>query len=148
MELILTKDVATVGKRGDVVRVKDGYARNFLLPQKFAISATRSNQEFVEEQRKRSLARREKERTAAQQEAKKIQNLKISIEANAGDQGKLFGSVTADDISATLKKQGYDFEKKQITVKDPIRTLGTHLISVEIYPGVKASVSIEVIQKA
>ena len=148
MELILIKDVEKVGRKGEVVRVRDGFARNFLLPQKFAISSTRANQEFVEEQKKRSARKKEKERTEAFDKAARLNQLKITVPAQAGEQEKLFGSVTAEDIAEALSRQGYTFDRKHILLKESIRTLGTHPVTVEIYPQVKATVTVEVIRKA
>lgn len=144
MELILTKNVEKVGRKGDVVRVRDGYARNFLIPRGVAIMATRQNREFVEEQRARSEKRRAREREAAQKEAEKLKDLKVRIEAKTGDQGKLFGSITADNISEALTQQGYSFDRKKIHLAAPIRAVGQHSVSVEIYPQVKVTISVEV----
>ena len=148
MELILLQDVEKVGRKGDVVRVRDGFGRNFLIPRHFALPSTRANQEFVEEQKGRSQRRREKERAAAQDLAEKMASAKIKIEAQAGEQEKLFGSVTAEDISEALERKGFKVDKKHVLLKEPIRALGTHAVSVEIYPQVKASVNIEVVRRA
>lgn len=148
MELILTKNVEKVGRRGDVVRVRDGFARNFLIPQSLAIPSTRANKEFVEEQKVRASNRREKEKAEAQKTADKMNGLKLVIEAAAGDKEKLFGSVTAEDISEALKTKGHDYDRKHILLKEPIRALGAYSVTVEIYPQVKAAVSVEVVKKA
>lgn len=148
MELILLQDVEKVGRKGDVVRARDGYARNFLIPRKLALPATAENQVFVEEQKTRAAARREKEKAAAQAQAEKLSSLKIKIEAQAGEQEKLFGSVTAEEIAEALQKKGHSFDKKHIQIKDAIRTLGNHTVAVEIYPQVKANITVEVIRKA
>ena len=148
MELILLKDVEHVGRKGDVIRVKDGFARNFLLPQNLALPSTRANQQFVTEQKVRNEKRREKEKNEALQKAESMKQLKISVEARAGEQGKLFGSVTSEDISQVLKAQGHPIEKKRIHLKEAIRSLGTYSVSVELYHDVKTNISVEVIQKA
>jgi large subunit ribosomal protein L9 len=148
MELILLQDVEKVGRKGDVVRVRDGFARNVLIPRKLALAATSENQVFVEEHKKRTEIRREKERTAALAEADKMSSLKIKIEAQAGEQEKLFGSVTSEEIAEAINKKGYHVDKKQIQLKDAIKTLGSHAVAVEIYPQVKANISVEVIRKA
>ena len=148
MELILTKDVEHVGRKGDVIRVRDGFGRNFLLPQGAAIPSTRANQKFVEEQKVRSAKRHEKERAAAQLSADKLSQLKLTIEARAGEQEKLFGSITSEDIQEALSRAGHKFDKKQIHLKDSIRSLGSYSVTVEIYPQVKATVSVEVVQKS
>src|SRR4051812_37545749 len=120
MELMLTQDVENVGRKGDVVRVRDGYARNFLIPRKLATPSTRANQEFVEEQKVRVARRREKAKSQAQTAAEKLALVKLKIEAQAGEQEKLFGSVTTEDIAAALKQKGFSIQKKQIHLKEPI----------------------------
>ena len=148
MELILLQDIEKIGRKGEVIRARDGYARNFLIPRKLALPATSENQVFVEEQKTRAAARREKEKAVAQAKAEKMSSVKIKIEAQAGEQDKLFGSVTAEEIAEALAKKGHEVDKKHIHLKEAIRTLGVHTASVEIYPQVKANISIEVIRKA
>jgi large subunit ribosomal protein L9 len=148
MELILTENVEKVGRKGDVVRVRDGFARNFLIPRSLAVPSTRANQEFVSEQKVRAEKRREKERAEAQKAAEKVGKVKLTIEAASGEKDKLFGSVTAEDISEALKKQGHSFDKKHIQLKDAIRALGTYSVAIEVYPQVKANISVEVIKKS
>jgi large subunit ribosomal protein L9 len=148
MELILLQDVEKVGRKGEVVRVRDGFARNVLIPRKLALAATSENQVFVEEHKKRAEARREKEKTAAQTLADKMSSVKIKIEAQAGEQEKLFGSVTSEEIAEALSKKGFEVDKKQIQMKDAIKSLGSHSVAVEIYPQVKANITVEVIRKA
>ena len=148
MEEILLNDVESVGRRGDIVRVRDGYARNFLLPRKLAMASTRANQEFVEEQKERVALRREKEKAQAQKVSERLNQVKITIPAQAGEQDKLFGSVTAEDIAAALKQKGFSVEKKQVLLKDSIRTLGTHPVTVELFTQVRSSVSVEVVRKS
>lgn len=144
MELILLEDVEKVGFKGDVVRVKDGFARNYLIPRTLAFPATRKNREFVEEQRARSEKRRAKAKAEATKKAEKMNQVKLNIEAKAGEQDKLFGSVTAEDVCEALKTQGYEYTKKQVHLKEPIRSLGTHSVSVEVFPEVKATITVEV----
>ncbi len=147
MELILLKDVEKIGQKGDVIRVRDGFARNFLIPQKFALPSTRTNREFVEEQKVRSQKKREKQKSAAQTQAQLLTQVKIVIQAKAGEKEKLFGSVTAEDICEALNRQGHAFTKKQIHLKESIRSLGTHPVTVELYSEVKTTVTVEVVQK-
>ena len=148
MEVILLKDVEKVGRKGDVLRVRDGFGRNFLLPQGFALLSTRANQKFVEEQKTRVSKRRAAETLKAKDQAEKLQELKLVIQAAAGEHDKLFGSVTAEDICEALAKNGYAVDKKHIHLKESIRTLGLHPVSVELYPQVKATVTVEVIRKS
>lgn len=147
MEVILTKDVNHVGRKGEVVKVRDGYARNFLIPQSSAIPSTRANQQFVAEQKVRATKRREKEVAQAEKVAEKLSALKIKIEAQAGEQDKLFGSVTAEDIAQALAQKGHTFDKKHVHLKESIRSLGSYPVTVEVYAQVKATVTVEVIRK-
>ena len=143
MELLLLKDVKDIGKKGDVVRVRDGFGRNFLLPNDLAMPATRSNQKFFADQRARSAARKAKEKEAAEKRAKELRDLKITLEVKAGEGDKLYGSVTADDIRAALEQQGHIFEKKQIRIKEALKTLGSHQVELEIFPQVKVRLAVE-----
>lgn len=148
MELLLLKSVADVGKKGDVVRVRDGFARNFLLPQDLAIPATRANKQFFAEKRARNAVRKAKEKEAAEKRAKEMKDLTISIEVKAGEGDKLYGSVTAEDLRVALEKMGHAFEKKQIRIKDPLKTLGSHQVDLEIYPQVKTRLTVELIRSS
>ncbi len=148
MELLLLKNVPDVGKKGDVVRVRDGHARNLLIPNELAIPATRANKQFFAEQRARSAARKAKEKEAAEKRAKELKDLTIKMEVKAGDGDKLFGSVTAEDLRLELEKLGHSFEKKQVRIKDPLKTLGTHQVDLEIYPQVKTRLTVELIRQA
>jgi len=147
MELLLLKDVKDVGKKGDVVRVRDGYGRNFLLPNDLAIPATRSNQKFFADQRARSAARKVKEKEAAEKRAKELRDLKITLEVKAGEGDKLYGSVTTEDIRVALEQQGHIFEKKQIRIKEALKTLGSHQVELEIFPQVKARLTVELVKQ-
>ncbi|MDD5226333.1 MAG: 50S ribosomal protein L9 [Candidatus Omnitrophica bacterium] len=146
MELLLLKNVADVGKKGDVVRVRDGFARNFLMPQDLAIPATRANKQFFAEKRARSAARKVKEKEAAEKRAKEMKDITITLEVRAGEGDKLYGSVTAEDLRVALEKQGHVFEKKQVRIKDPLKTLGTHQVDLEIYPQVKTRLTVELVR--
>lgn len=147
MELLLLKDVKDVGKKGDVVRVRDGFGRNFLLPNDLAVPATRSNQKFFADQRARSAARKAKEKEAAEKRAKELRDLKITLEVKAGEGDKLYGSVTAEDIRGALEKQGHIFEKKQIRIKEALKTLGSHQVELEIFPQVRTRLTVELVKQ-
>lgn len=148
MEVILLQDVEKIGRKGKIVRVKDGYGRNFLLPRGLALVSTAANRKFVEELRVRAEKRYAQEKEKAEQQAGKMKDLKLQAEAAAGEQGKLFGSVTADNIRELLEEKGHKFEKKQIHLKEPIRSLGIHEVTVELYPQVKVVVPVEVVPKS
>jgi large subunit ribosomal protein L9 len=147
MELILLIDVANVGRKGDVVKVSDGYARNYLFPRKLAMASTRTNQQFVAEQRERSAQRKAKEKDKAQVRANELAKLKLVIPAKSGEKGKLFGSITAEHISEALKPHGFEIDKKQVLLKDHIRLTGAYSVAVEICSGVKATVAVEIVEE-
>lgn len=148
MELFLLQDVDKVGRKGDVVRVRDGFGRNFLIPRCLALPSTRANQQFVQEHKDRAVKREAAAKLTAEQKAGQLSQLKLTVQAVAGEQDKLFGSVTAEDICEALSKKGYSFDKKQIHLKEPIRSLGPHSVTVEIFPQVKAAVTVDVVRKA
>ncbi|MFZ5802266.1 MAG: 50S ribosomal protein L9 [Candidatus Omnitrophota bacterium] len=148
MELILIKDVEKVGRRGDVVKVSEGYARNFLIPRKLAFAATRENQSFVAEQKVRSEKRRVREKEASLQKAKELEKIGLVIHAAAGEQDKLYGSITAQDIQEALAAQGFEIDKKKILLKEPIRSLGEYAVQVELFPQVRAQVKLEIARQA
>ena len=148
MELILLKDIDNLGHRGDVVNVRDGFARNFLIPRNLGLAATRQNREFVEEQKVRAAKQQAKRRDEAMLKAKELEKIKITLEAAAGEQNKLFGAITADDIRKVLSDKGYEFDKRRIHLPRPIRTVGNHSVSIEIYPQVKSTITVEVIRKS
>ena len=148
MEVILIENVQNVGSKGDVIRVRDGFGRNFLLARKLAIPSNRANRAFAEEQKGRMAKRIQREKTEALEKSERLSQLKVTIAAQAGEQDKLFGSVTAEDIAEALRALGQELDRKQIHLKDPIKSLGNHPVTVEIYPQVKAAVTVEVVRKA
>ncbi len=146
MELLLIQDVMHVGRKGDVVKVRDGFGRNYLIPRHYALPATRANRVFIEEQRTRVEARRVKERAAAEEVVKSLERIKVVITAKIGAGDKLFGSITAEQIADNIsRKKGHKVDKKQVQLEEPIKTLGTHIVEVEVYPQVKAKVTVEVV---
>lgn len=147
MELLLIKDVPEFGKKGDVVRVRDGFGRNFLLPRNLAILATRKNQDFFADQKARSEIRKAKEKAAAEKKARELADLKIAIEVKAGEGNKLYGSVGPDEIRQALSAKGYEFDKKQVRLKEHLKSLGTHQVDLEIYPQVKTRLAVELVRQ-
>lgn len=147
MEIMLLKDVEKLGQKGEIIRVRDGFGRNFLIPRKLALPTTAASERFLEEQRVRSGKRKEKEKTEALAKGERLAKLKIVLEARAGEQDKLFGSVTAEDIHQALARQGVEVDKKRIHLKESIRALGTYAVTVELYPEVKVTVAVDVIRK-
>ncbi|MFA6954831.1 MAG: 50S ribosomal protein L9 [Thermoanaerobaculia bacterium] len=144
MKVILTDEVRGLGGRGEVVSVKDGYARNFLIPKSLAREATPGNLKAAEHERKKWAALSAKEKDAAQLAADKMTELKLVISKRAGDEGMLFGSVTASEIADLLAAQGLDIDKRRIDIDHPIKSLGTHEVEVRFHREVSAKVTVEV----
>jgi large subunit ribosomal protein L9 len=145
MNVILKEDIKNLGKMGDVVTVKDGYARNFLLPKNFAVEANEKNVKAFEHMKRQILDRARKIKTDAEAMAAKFAGKIIVISAKAGEEGKLFGSVTTADIADALKKEGLEIDKKKIHLEEPIRRLGTFTVSVKVHPEVSADVTVQVV---
>lgn len=132
MELILKETISTLGQEGDIVTVKSGYGRNYLLPQRKAVLATPANKSILEQNKADIEARRESERRAAEGLSKKISGIEIVIEQLAGDDGRLFGSVTSADIAAKMAENNIDIDRKHIMLADPIKTIGTSTVAVKV----------------
>ena len=144
MELILKETINTLGREGDVVVVKDGYGRNFLLPQGKAVLATKQNLEELEANRAILAEKLAKEKEAAEKIGKKVAGTTITIEQLAGDDGRLFGSVTAMDIAEKLAELELEIEKRQIVLVEPIKTVGEYELTVKIGYDVTADVKVVV----
>lgn len=147
MEVILTKNTDSLGKIGDIVNVSEGYARNFLLPQKRAVVANGVNLKMLEEQKSKVDAYRQQLKDEAETLAKKIAALSATYVREAGDEGKLFGSITAAEIMATLKDQGVTLEKGQILIHNPIRELGEFSVTIRLHPEVSTPFKVVVEKK-
>jgi large subunit ribosomal protein L9 len=145
MEVILRKLIDTLGEEGDVVKVKDGYARNFLLPQGLAISASKANLAILEKEKAAIEARKESMRSDAESIAKRITGITVVIEQRAGEEDKLFGSVTAADIADKLEKLGVSIDKRKVILPEPIKTLGEYLVPVKVGYQINAEVKVQVI---
>lgn len=144
MELILKETISSLGQEGDVVKVKAGYGRNYLLPQGKAVVASKETLDELERNRAEIAARLAKEKQAAEEMAKKIAGHKIVIEQLAGEDERLFGSVTSADISAKFSELGMSVDKKQILLSEPIKTLGETSIQVKVGFNVTAEVTVTV----
>ena len=144
MEVILREDVDKLGHRGDLVRVADGYARNFLLPRRLAVIATEANKKIVEQERQAGLRREAKERSAAEELAALLNAVVLTTQQKAGEQDVLFGSVTAADIAGLLDKQGYNIDRRKIVLEAPIKTLGEHTVQIKLHRDVLATVKVVV----
>lgn len=145
MELILKETISTLGREGEVVKVKPGYGRNYLLPQGKAVLATANNLAALEKNRATIAARLAKEQKIAEDIAKKISGLSIVIEQLAGDDERLFGSVTSADICAKLAAFDVKIDKKQIVLAEPIKTLGAAKVQIKVGYNVTAEISINVV---
>lgn len=148
MEVILTEDIPKLGNAGDVVKVKDGYARNFLLPQKKALSSDSKNLKALEFQKKMIETKQERIRKTSEEVASKLENLEITIEKEAGTQDRLFGSVTNMEIASALKKEGIQVGKHLIVLESPIKTLGTFEIKLRLHPEISTCFKLWVVRKA
>lgn len=147
MQVILIEDVKSLGKKGQLVEVSDGYATNFLLPKKKACLATKSNINELKQKEKSEERKKEEELKSAQQLSEKLKQTNIKIAAKMGDNGKLFGSVTNKEIAAELEKQyGIKIDKKKIVVDDVIKNLGTHNVVIKLHPKVTAQVSVQIVE--
>ena len=147
MEVILRQAVENLGKPGDVVKVSNGYARNFLLPHGIAYEATPGNLKRIAQEKERLEAAENERRAAAQALAEKLEQVSLTFSARVGEEGKLFGSVTGADIAHQLEAQGFAIEKRQIDLHEPIRTLGVFRVPVRLHAEVKPEVKVWVIKQ-
>ncbi len=145
MEVILREDVQSLGKAGAVVRVKPGYARNFLLPRGLAYEATEGNKKRIAAEGRARDARREEDRTRAAESARSLEALSLTIPAKAGEGERLFGSVTSQDIAEALERAGQPVDKRRIELDHPIKALGDHRVPVRLHPDVQAMLRVTVV---
>ncbi len=144
MEVILREDVEKVGSRGSLVKVADGYARNYLLPKRLAVAATESNRKIVDQEREAYLRREAKAKDEAQDLGKMIENVTVTFRHRVGENNQLFGSVTAKDIADALEAQKYHIERRKIQLDEPIRTLGEHKVSVRLHRDISVPITVVV----
>ncbi len=147
MKVLLLQDVKAQGKKGDIIEVSDGYAKNFLIKKKMAVQATNqvineTNQKKASEQRRLELEKQE-----AIKLAERLNGNTIIVEIACGENGKMFGSVTAKEISEGLLKSGYDIDKKKINIKEPIKAFGIFSVEVKVYANVNATINVNVVKK-
>ncbi len=146
MKVILIADDPGLGSAGQVLQVKDGFARNFLIPQKKALPATPANLKRFEQMRKQIEMARDKAKAAAQVLAQRIENLELTLARQAGETDKLFGSVTSMDLERLLRENGIDVERKRIHLPEPIKSLGEFQIQVKLHPEVTAQLRVKVVR--
>ena len=148
MEVILKEDVPNLGLRGDVVKVAEGYGRNFLLPRNMAMQATAANKAVIE-QMKASAARRSASEKAQAEEVKtKLEPVELSFIRKSGDAGHLFGSVTSADIAAELEAKGFDVDRRKIQLSDPLKTVGDVVVGIRLHREVTAHIKVSVVAEA
>ena len=147
MEIILRQAVENLGTTGDVVKVKAGYARNYLLPHGLAYEATPGNLKRIQQERERLEAAENERRSSAQSVAERLEQVSLTFSARVGEEGKLFGSVTAADIAQQLESQGFHLEKRQIDLHEPIKALGVYRVPIRLHADVKPEVRVWVIKQ-
>ena len=149
MEVILNKDVDKIGKAGSVVKVKDGFARNFLIPNKLALPLTASNLKKLEEQKQQKLLQLEKVRKECEELKSRLAELSLTMPSLTQDQDKdkLYGSISASDIAQALKEEGLQIDKNIIILEEPIKSLGIYEIPIKLHPEVTAAIKVWVVKK-
>ena len=147
MEIILRQSIENLGKPGDIVKVSPGYARNYLLPRGLAYEATAGNRKRIAMEKERLEAAEQERIKAAQTLAERLEAVQLTFSARVGEEEKLFGSVTTSDIAHQLEAQGFDIEKKQIDLHEPIKTLGVYKIPIRLHAEVKPEIKVWVIKQ-
>jgi len=148
MEVILREDIDKLGARGEVVKVAAGYARNFLLPKRLAVAATDSNKKIVEQEKQSHLRKEAKAAGEAQDLAKMLGALHLTVARKAGETDQLFGSVTANDVHDLLAAQNFNVDRRKIQLDEPIRTLGEHKVTVKLHREVSTEITVNVTREA
>jgi large subunit ribosomal protein L9 len=145
IEVILREDVKTLGQAGEMVRVKPGYARNYLLPQGLAFEATEGNKKRIAAESKARATRDQAERTEAQKVASTLSAVNLNLSGKAGEEGKLFGSITSQDVADALARAGHTVDKRRIELEHPIKTVGEHAVTIRLHPEVHAQLRVSVV---
>ena len=144
VEVILREDVPTLGGIGDIVRVRPGYARNYLFPRGLAVEASRKNVSELEHQKRVIAVKGERDRKAAEGAAAKLEGLTVNVRARAGEEGRLFGSITNLDVERLLTAKGFTVERRRILLEEPIKQLGTFPVGIQLGRGVRATINVVV----
>jgi large subunit ribosomal protein L9 len=147
MKIILKQDLDNLGKIGEIVDVKPGYARNYLIPKGFAIRATPSALRMVEEEQKRITRHLEKEKDQAQVRADELSKVSVTATVQVGEEDKVFGSVTNQDIANLLKDAGHEVDRKKIVLEEPLKALGVYDVPVKLHPQVEATIKVWVVRE-
>lgn len=146
MEVILREEIEKLGNRGDIVNVADGYARNYLLPKKLAVPATEANKKIIEQERQAYLRREAKLASEAEELARMLAGVTVTIAQKAGEMDQLFGSVTAKDIAEALEKQNFQIDRRKILLEEPIKQLGEYKVAVRLHRTVTAEIQVNVVR--
>lgn len=145
MKVILEKDVKSLGKKGEVKEVAEGYARNYLFPRGLAVEATGGQLKQLQQRQQRKADQQAKVLAEAEQRAAKIAGMEVEISMRVGENGRLFGSVTSGDLAAALQKKGVKVDKRKIELAEPIKNLGTYPLRIKLHPEVEANLTLKVI---
>jgi len=148
MEVILKEDVPKLGTRGDVVKVAEGYGRNFLLPKKLAIEASKGNKAVIDQMKSAAVRRSAKEKAGAEELSKQFDGLSVSFQRRSGEHDQLFGSVTSGDIADALEKKGFNVDRSKIQLHEPLKTLGEFMIPVKLHKDVTAHLKVVIEKEA
>ena len=148
MEVILKEDVVKLGSRGDVVKVAEGYGRNFLLPRKLAIEASDGNKKVIDQMRGAAVRRSAKEKTQAEELSKQFDGLSVSFQRKSGENDQLFGSVTSGDIADALEKKAFNIDRRKIQLHEPLKTVGEFTIPVKLHKDVTAHLKVVIEKEA
>jgi large subunit ribosomal protein L9 len=148
MEVILKEDVANLGHRGDVVKVADGYGRNFLLPRKLAMQATQANKAVIEQMKSAAARRSASEKAVAEALVAKLEPLVLSFTRKSGENGHLFGSVTSSDIASDLETKGFEVDRRKIQLPEPLKSIGEFSVAIKLHREVTAHLKVKVLADA
>ena len=148
MEVILKEDVPKLGSRGDVVRVAEGYGRNFLLPRKLAIEATAANKAVIDQMKAAAVRRMQKDKADAEALARQLEGVALSFSRRAGEHDQLFGSVTSGDLAAALEQKGFNIDRRKIHLDEPLKALGEFKVPIRLFRDVTANIKVEITKEA
>ena len=147
MKVILTQKYENLGEEGDIVNVRPGYGRNYLIPQKIALSYTPGNLKYYEEMQKLKESRENKNKKSAQQLAEALNKISCTASVAVGEEDKLFGAVTSQDIAELLKEKGFDVDRRKIMLEEPIKALGIYSVPIKLYPDIDAKIKVWVVKE-
>lgn len=148
MEVILKEDVIKLGSRGDVVKVAEGYGRNYLLPRKLAIEATVGNKKVIEQMRAAAVRRSAKEKAQAEELSKQFDGISVSFQRRSGEHDQLFGSVTSVDIAEALEKKGFNVDRRKIQLHEPLKTVGEFTVPIKLHKEVTTHLKVMIEKEA